>query len=231
MASRQWLDRLETELRRRSLPAGYRARLLEELADHLSELERETTSMEAQLLLEERIGTPEAVAVEARSEYLARTFAGRHPVLTFGLIPVLTVVVAIIATMFALGGAIWLTETLMPEFFEPPESPTMLHWVAIYGAVSFVRLAPFVPVAILFARAGRRIHQPRWGLIGCAIVAAMALLFWTQVDTEPDSFHGRLYIGFGAFFRGDQLLQAALPLGIGLWALVRREKRTMALSA
>jgi hypothetical protein len=231
MASRQWLDRLETELRRRSLPAGYRARLLEELADHLSELEQEKTSMDAQLLLEERIGTPETVASKARSEFLARTFAGRHPVVMFGLIPVFAVVTAIIATMLAVGSAAWLTDTLMPEFFEPPGSPTLLHWTVIYGTLSFVRLAPFVPVAILFARVGRRVHQPKWGLVGCAIVAAIALLFWTKVDTEPDSFHGRLYIGVGTFFRGDQLLQAALPLGIGLWALVRREKRSLAISA
>ena len=44
----------------------------------------------------------------------------------------------------------------------------------VYCVLWFVRLVPFGLTAGLFARAGRRLHRPRWGLVACTIVAALA---------------------------------------------------------
>src|SRR5262245_43155477 len=115
MADPHWLKRLDAQLRRHDLPAGYRARLLEELADHLSELEQETASMDAPLLLEERLGTPRELAAQARSEFDRRTFAGRHPVLTFGVAPVFAVIATLFATLFLSWCVVWLAGMTTPQ--------------------------------------------------------------------------------------------------------------------
>ncbi len=51
MAKPQWRDRLREELRNRNLPPAYAARLIEELTDHVTDLEQENPSMDAQMLV------------------------------------------------------------------------------------------------------------------------------------------------------------------------------------
>ena len=115
MADPHWLKRLDAQLRKHHLPAGYRARLLDELADHLSELEQETASMDAPLLLEERLGTPSELAAQARSEFDRRTFAGRHPVLTFGVAPVFGVLATVVVTLWLAFYVVWLADMTTPQ--------------------------------------------------------------------------------------------------------------------
>ena len=230
MAGRQWLDCLETELRRRSLPAGYRARLLEELADHLSELEQETTSMDAQALLEERIGRPEAVAAEARSEFDRRTFAGRHPVLTFGVVPVFVVVGTLIASLLVAWGISWLAYMTTPQLRQQTLPPNALQLGVMHATVWFVRLTPFVLAAWAFAREGRRIDRPKSVLLSTAIVAVLASLFWMTVRTPTDEVQGLVVFGLSIHQlpRAEQWLQAAPPLAIGVWtwwSMQRRERQ------
>jgi hypothetical protein len=236
MASRQWLDRLETELRRRSLPAGYRARLLEELADHLSELEQEKTSMDAQLLLEERIGTPETVASNARSEYTRRTFAGRHPVLTFGVAPLFAVIGILLSTLLVAWCAVWVLAMTTPQLLQETAPPTTFQWCLVYCVLWFVRLVPFGLSAWLFARAGRRLHRPHWSLLACTIVAALAFVFWMNVQTATDQVQGQVFFGLAVqqMPHPEQYVQAAFPLAIGIWStwtLLRAGRDANSLSA
>jgi len=236
MAAPHWLERCAAELRKRHLPASYRARLLEELADHLSELEQETTSMDAQVLLEERIGCPEVVAAEARSEFNRRTFAGRHPVLTFGVAPLFAVLGILLATLFVAWCAVWLLAMTTPQLMEQVTPPTTFQWCMVYCVLWFVRLVPFGLTAWLFARTGRRVHRPRWGLIACTIVAAFAFVFWMTVHTATDRVQGQVVFGFAfqQFPHPEQYVQAALPLVIGLWStwsLLRAARDNEALPA
>ena len=92
MARPQWRDRLREELRKRNLPPAYAARLIEELADHVTDLEQENPSMDAQMLVEEKLGSPESLAEAAAAALAGRTFAGRHPVLMFLVVPIPTTV-------------------------------------------------------------------------------------------------------------------------------------------
>ena len=197
MAGPQWLDRLETELRRRRLPAGYRARMLEELADHLSELEQENASMDAQALLEERIGEPGDVAEKARREYDGRTFAGRHPVLVFGVGPVFAVLGTLIATLLLAWLVVWLEAMPSPQLQQQTTPQPKLQLAVVESVSWFVRFAPFVLMAWWFSRVGRRIHRPRWGLLACAIVAAVALAFTISVIPATTDARGQVMIGFG----------------------------------
>jgi hypothetical protein len=234
MADSHWLDRFAAELRRQRLPAGYRVRLLDELADHLSELEQETTSMEAQVLLEERIGRPEVIAAEARSEYTRRTFAGRHPVLTFGVAPLFAVLGILLTTLFVTYLVLMLASLTTPQLREQSIPPTTLQWCVAYSAVWFVRLAPFGVAAWLFARAGRRAQRPKWGLVACTIVAALAFVFWMGIREETTEHPGLVFFGLAIqqVPHPEQYVQAALPLAIGLWStwsLLRAARDTEAL--
>jgi len=219
MAARHWLDQFAIELHRQRLPAGYSARLLEELADHLSQLEQESTSMDAQLLLEERIGKPEVVAAEARSEFTRRTFAGRHPVLTFGVIPVFVVVGTLIASLLVAWGVAWLACMTTPQLREQTIPPNSLQLGLMHAVVWFVRLTPFVLVAWAFAREGRRIQRPKLVLLSTAIIAVLAFGFWMTVRPPTQEVQGLVVFGLAIqqIPRAEQWLQAAFPLAIGLW--------------
>jgi hypothetical protein len=228
MADSHWLDRFAAELQRQHLPARYSARLLEELADHLSELEQETTSMDAQVLLEERIGRPEVIAAEARSEYTRRTFAGRHPVLTFGVAPLFTVIGSLLAALFVAWGAVWLLAMTTPQLLEEKVPPTPFQWFMVYCVLWFVRLVPFGLSAWLFTRVGRRLHRPNWGLLACTIVASLAFVFWMGIRTATSELQGQVFFGLAVqqLPHPEQFVQAALPLAIGLvsWWLMTRRK-------
>jgi hypothetical protein len=229
MAGPQWLDRLEAELRRQRLPAGYRARMLEELADHLSELEQENASMEAQALLEERLGDPGKVAANARSEYDRRRFAGRHPLLTFGLSPVFAVVVALYVIAPVAWCLAWLAGMTTPQMETRMHPPAVWQLAVVYGVAWLIRVAPFALMAWLFSRISRRIDRPRWGLLACAIISVLAFQLLVEVHPGPGHLQGRIGIGLAAMagFGIEQWLQAVLPLTIGVWKwwiAARRER-------
>ena len=234
MAGPRWLDRLEAELRRRKLPASYRARMLEELADHLCELEQENASMEAQTLLEERLGEPGELAEKARSEFEGRTFAGRHPVLTFGIAPVFAVLGTLVATLLLAWLVVWMAAMTYPQLQQQTIPPTALQLAVVESVSWFVRFTPFVLMAWWFSRVGRRIHRPRWGLLACAVVAALALGFRMSVIPATTDVRGQVVLGYGLALipHLEQLLQAALPLAVGLWtwwSIARRERQATSL--
>src|SRR6185436_5764159 len=98
MANHPSRDELRSELRRQKLPRAYIARLLAELDDHYEDLlEERSTSMGAarklqvpqygQDDLQQRLGQPAQLALFAAEQYHARSFWGRHPIVTFLLAP------------------------------------------------------------------------------------------------------------------------------------------------
>src|SRR6266850_859778 len=95
MASHPSRDELRSELRRQRLPRAYITRLLAELDDHYEDLlEERSTSMGAarKLQLEQddlrqRLGEPAQLALFAAEKYHARSFWGRHPLVTYLLGP------------------------------------------------------------------------------------------------------------------------------------------------
>src|SRR4051812_18136139 len=95
MASHPSRDELRSELRRQKLPQAYIDRLLAELDDHYEDLlEERNTSMGAarklqleQDELQQRLGEPAQLALFAADQYHARSFWGRHPLVTYLLGP------------------------------------------------------------------------------------------------------------------------------------------------
>src|ERR1700755_1996694 len=89
---------LRRELRRQKLPHAYIERLLAELDDHYEDLleERSTSMGAARKLqteadqsddLQQRLGGPAQLALFAGEQFHARSFWGRHPLVTYVLGP------------------------------------------------------------------------------------------------------------------------------------------------
>jgi len=220
MVKPQWHDRLRHELRERGLPPTYSARLIEELTDHFTDIQKENMSMEAQTSAEEKLGSPELLASAAQKAFGGRTFAGRHPIMTFliGPIPLLFV------TWYAIVGICGLCKGFVTPM-EPAQidPPTAFEWVVAYGCVYVSRFLPFVLAAWLFTRLGSRAKRPAWGLVACGIVAYFAFTFWMNVAPPTEQYSLRIVYTFLFGLRHWQrrLAQAILPLAFGLWTWYR----------
>jgi hypothetical protein len=228
MVKPQWHDGLRHELRKRGLPPTYSARLIEELTDHFTDLQKENLSMEAQTPVEEQLGSPELLARAAEREFVGQTFAGRHPLAAFVMAP-------IPATMLILGGPLivwmlcgWLFNLVIGDSATPSgsHSLTVGERTTVYGFLYLWRIVPFVLTAWLFIRLGRRAGRTMWGLVACGIIASFAIFFSTSFRPGTDQHRDLWLIGFGLPFGLEQWLQAAAPAALGLWAWWRSAYRT-----
>lgn len=237
MAGQPWRNRLIEALHGQALPRAYVQRLVEELSDHAADLSLEEQSMEAQVDLEARLGTPGQLAAVAVREFQRRTFAGRHPVLTFLAGPFVAVIATFVATLLllagfgclldvalglALGGSLRTNEDMnMP--------PSAFEMGLMQSADLVVRFVPFALSAWFFAALGRRCARPVWGVVACGIVAVLAISFLSAIDAPgPNSTVGTWVMGFRWGTIGlAQVLQAAVPLALVgwlLWSLINRDR-------
>ena len=170
MDSRLWLEQLRDDLAQQGLSPSYIDRLTEELTDHALNSQTENPSMEAQQVYAQ-IGTTEQLGAVARQQYSRRTLAGRYPILTFVVGPVLLapilLVLLTLALCIVLSAIGW---TLELAGIKPPQpgdnDPWIEYWVTTCFN-GFVRFLPFALAAWLFCRWGRRCEMRRWALVAC----------------------------------------------------------------
>lgn len=226
MANPHWLKRLQQELRRQRLPSDYISRLVEELSDHAADLMTEKTSMDAAHGVEARLGSPEQLASLAGHEFRRRTFAGRHPVLTFMVGPVAAIVATLVSIClvgFVLSLAIdallgvFVSSTEVADF---PSSALEMGIVRVYNAL--VRFLPFAISAWLFVRLGERAGLRVWSISAACVVALMAACFSSVVTPASLNEPPKWIIGVGLNLGLDQFVQAAVPLLLAGW-LIRRQ--------
>jgi hypothetical protein len=232
MGNRPWLKQLRRELFREGLPGWYIDRLVGELADHITDCQQESASMDAQQACES-LGTAVELAASARQEFDRRSFAGRHPILTFVVGPVACVPLLFVACMLLLFGAGWGIATGLEWAAsgleaEVSQSTTarIEFWAAgllnLYG-----RFVPFALAAWMYCRIGRRMASPRWSVIACLITAAIALFVFTKSTPGTETSGGSYMIGLAVPPAPRQMLQLVPPLLIGAWFLwqVRGNRR------
>ena len=186
MVYQKWHNRLREELSKRSLPPAYSARLLDELADHISDLQQENLSMDAQTNAEDKLGSPESLAATAEKEYRRRTFAGRHPFLTF--------VVGAISTAFVTWFVIVLICAECKSFVTPltpitHHAPSTIEWVAAYGSMYVAAYLPYILTAAFFSYVARRAGRPGWGMVACALVAYFAFVNIYEVYPPTEAYN------------------------------------------
>jgi hypothetical protein len=228
MANPHWHERLRQALAKQGLPAAYSASLLEELAGHWDDLQKEHGSMEA-LSAEERLGAPELLAALAKAEYRKRSFAGRHPFLAFVVGPFLTTIVTWHILILLCVPLKSLVAPYMPVRAAPP---TRFEWTLVYAIVLFLRFVPFAVLAPVFVRLGRASCRPVWGLVAGGIVAYLAFVIKLEVAPPTEKHNLAVFLGlhFGLIHWHARLLQAALPLALSIWAWRRLGNSTGASS-
>lgn len=241
-----------SELERRGLPRAYVERLLSELDDHYTDLlEERSTSMGAARKLQtefgnegsnhavERLGNPAQLALFAAEQYHARSFWGRHPAMTYLLLPLplllaccigygllfraISLCVLFVGT-HALG---WTDHTFA--------NPSDFIWLQA-GTLAFLSwyvtvLPPLTAAWLLCRTYSRNSLDRRWPILGCALLAAVAGLFTVsyRIAVEPNT--GRFMVGLDVGASISWLLRFlpkfALALGIGL-LLIKRAQQKMA---
>jgi hypothetical protein len=226
MDSRLWRERLQAELRRQRLPGVYIDRLLDELADHLIDSQTENASMDAQYALD-RLGTSEQLAAVARHEFTRRTFAGRHPLLTFvfgplACVPVLLVVITVALCLILSAIAVVyeaFTGASQPAW-SPEADASFEYWFAMCFN-GFIRFLPFAVAAWIFCRLGRTSGMHRWSLVACCVVALIAGLFVSKTVAASPGEHGLWIIGLAVRPDLGQLIQILVPLAVAAWFFLR----------
>lgn len=224
----QWRDRLVAELHRQGLPSAYVDRLVEELTDHTHDLFREDSRMDADMNLECRLGSPEQLASVAKVEFQRRTFAGRYPLFTFIIGPIIALPGTLLGTCALLWGLVYLADLLTGGWLiasaEKGLRPSVLEITIVHISNVVIRVVPFLWAVALFIRLGRRSGRQAWSLVACAIIAVTAL-FFQSTFYESDSIpvkgenHGIWTVGFRFEIASEQILQAALSLSLAAWML------------
>src|SRR5262249_30729974 len=156
------------------LPSAYIQRMVEELTDHAADLSLEDLSMEAQQNIEGRLGTPEQIAAAAKAEFNCRTFAGRHPLFTFVVGPLLTTFIIYVATVLLVIGACFLLDFMSSGLLSANDDanlpPSAFEFRLMQFMSGLVRFVPFVLSAWLFVQLGRRSRRYHWSIAACSII-------------------------------------------------------------
>jgi hypothetical protein len=228
MASPQWHDQLREELARQGLPIAYIARLIEELSDHVADVASEDSSGDVDV--NSRLGTPQRLAVVAKTEYQRRTFAGRHRLVTFTAGPIL----AMIATIQAIGlTGVGLTELLDTALAGRVAAYDEVGSAAVHAATLHVfhslgRFLPFALSALLFVRLGRHAELPLWSAGACGLIASTAIFFFSihmPAKSFPAETRWAVGLGWGTGLGGEiglgRILQAAAPFALAAWVIWR----------
>ncbi len=236
MGSRSWLERVDTELARRGVPAGRRLRLLAELRDHLEDLTEGGERM-SKIALDDILGQPEALAEQAATEYRKESWIRRHPLWVFGLTPLPAALLGLTLYLLLTVGIGLLWERSVGELPGTIDRALFGRILTAYGYT--VGLVPFAACAMLFGRLAVRSKVNRWWLVGA--VAQVAVVAWMVVSTvklsdvpgESQVLVGlRLppYISLSNWVSllWPGLLQLALPLAVGLIYLRAAARRLAA---
>lgn len=228
MDARPWLDNLRRELARQNLPPFYVERLVEELTDHITDCMEDRMSTDAKDLrsLAARLGAARDIAAAAQSEYCKTNFWGRHPILSFVLLPILALPIvwaaAFVIVLFA--------SKLLGLDTGGNASESLAEWArwSMPGVVFLSLFVPIVAVAALVCRMGSRagVHW-RWTVIACAIVAVVGGTAMANIVLPIGASRGQMTFGFGVsqYPTPGQLLQFAAPLALGIWAGWRQSDR------
>ncbi len=246
-------QQLRRELRRRGLPRAYVERFLSELDDHYADLvEERSTSMGAarklqtiednQNELQQRLGEPAQLAVFAAEQYRARSFWGRHRVLTFIISPLplagvlwIAVATGIVWTGMGIVYACehWLG--IAQDTWQPQDHLWGQAAMMVFVSWLIIVFPPLTVAALLCRTARRNAVSWRWPIVACTLLALVLgfLNVGYRVAIAPND--GRLVLGINFESSAQWVLLSYLPrfavaLGIGL-LLIKRAQCQMELDA
>jgi hypothetical protein len=249
MANPPSRELLRVELEQHGLPPAYIERLLGELDDHYTDLlEERSSSMGAARKLDfeandlrDRLGEPTQLAIFAAEQYRARSFLGRHPIVTFVLGPVPLLVVCWIVTML---GIVWTGMGLayvcehwfgLSEATWEPKDHLWTQAITMVAFSWFVIVFPPLSVAVLLCRIARRnAVNWRWPIAACTLLAIVSGFLTVSYRLALARNEGQTMIGFNLGSSFQWLLITYLPkfamaFAIGL-LLVKRSQQKLKLA-
>ncbi|MEZ6073917.1 MAG: hypothetical protein R3C10_27460 [Pirellulales bacterium] len=224
------LDAIQHDLIRHGLPTGYIRRVVAELSDHERDIADEPTAPgECRADSADRLGRRDALVREVVSKYRSRSFAGRHPWLTFVLAPI----PALVLVWLAVSSVCVAAGRLVPDGQLSFES--MLY--AITAVDAFVTLVAPTVVVWWFCRLARRSARGiRWALATTAVIGLVAFLMHTQIDPPvggPNTGRYMVGLGFGLSpwtytFGLQQFAQLFVPVAVAaiMWLRFRADVRS-----
>jgi hypothetical protein len=226
--AQRWLDELREELARHKLPRRYSKRLVLKLSDHLTDFMEDHMSMDAVDLRDavRPMGLPSQIAAVAACEFRKQRFSGRHPLLTFAALPVITLLGFWIGGLLALIGA----GAAIAKLFgheagpDPTQIPSSLETILPWIGRAYI-LVPLVLSAAYFCRLARKAAVGwRWPMLACLLLALVGSMAIAEVSAPTPGQRGHFMVGFrfSRKPRSAQFVQFAVPLAIGAFAAWRQ---------
>lgn len=170
--------------------------------------------------LEQRLGAPEELAELTAVEYRKTGFVQRHPWLTFVVapIPAVILIAALFVTLFV--GVAW-----MLDVDSTKGRDGIWLMTAMYQSMRFL---PFAASAAFFCWLARRCERgERWALVACLLVALLAITYNSSLQLPAVGQRGQFSVGLSVppSWQLPQLMQAAVPLMIGVLFLVYKQRQ------
>lgn len=230
MERRPWLERVADELTRRGVPAGYRSRLLAELADHIHDL-KEEVGMSCETVSDERLGRPAEVAAGVAEHCRRAGWVRRHPVLVFGLapLPAAVVIEVLLVAGFALSAEVF-------EGLNVLSDSSVLRPVAgralLIGAYLILGYGAALAGLALFGRLALR-YMVDWRWLAAAAIQLCIYAGLRQFEVRYSDIPGEssVSVGLSAAFGGWErivnaitvgyIVQVGVPLVVAGWLLWR----------
>jgi hypothetical protein len=222
--AQQWLEQVRAELARKNLPPHYVERLTSELSDHISDFMEDHMSTEAfdRFDAVRPMGTPQHLANSAASEHRQRHFSARHPLITFVMLPILSLPVLWSAILMLI---VLSAKLLGFESGSTTAAPS--PWIESIVKLCATR-SLLVPVAISSAffcwLAARGEVDRKWIVTACLLVAIFGGAAMVDLTLPGVDHKGSLFFGLSLNHHPSlgQVLQFALPLAICGYAVWRQ---------
>jgi hypothetical protein len=210
MEKQRWLEELRKRLAAQGLPASYVERAALEMSDHIDEIMEEKAIMKIENI-RDRVGLPADLAQTAAAEYRKQLFSRRHPILTFIVLPVPTLM------LLSMAYYVWvvcLPLVLMPfadELGENPSTPALVLMAGFELVGIVLLLASYCLPAVWFCRMARTTDQDwRWPMIACVILSC-----WVALRSSSPVGFGP--VGTLGLARGIVMVLPLIPFAIGAW--------------
>lgn len=195
------IDGLRSRLLRSGLPAGYVVRAAQELEEHREDLfdelrEEGVVGADAERTVSERMGSYDDLAKRLSRTMRRSNWWGRHPVVTFCVLPVLLFVTGFAVVALTFGG--------IAESAGWWESKTMLtrrQWDWVSFGVQFTRWSLFTAIPFWFCWLARNAFCGYgWGLATCVVFSIHGLLHRLKFVAPVKGGDGSLAWGYSNQF-------------------------------
>lgn len=192
------IDGLRARLLGIGIPAGYVARLTRELEEHRRDVLEElrdagVSGGAAELEVNARMGSFDELAVQLSTTLRRSTWCGRHPVVIFCVLPVLTFMAS-----FALALALVIGVAEVAGWQEYRAKLTPGHWMLATGLAQGVRWALFAAIPFWFCWLARSAFCGyRWAFATCLVFSLHGLLHQFSIVAPAVGGKGSLSWGYG----------------------------------